>query len=121
VAENQFPMAVEAFRNAVNLERGSETLDALGEGCLLAGDYRAAQECFEEAFSKHRNAHALYGLGRLSERLGDPEKALGYFRDFISRTGQRLGLAELDNDFREAQTRAESLEKQLALDQEGRG
>jgi tetratricopeptide (TPR) repeat protein len=107
--EGEFGKAAEAFREAVNLDRGAETLDRLGQAYLLGGDLDAARECLEEATSKHGSAHAWYGLGRLHAQTGDHDKARESFGRFVDRTGQRLGIAELDRDYQDAQARLANL------------
>ncbi len=83
IRRNDFPSAVQALRNAVELgERGARI--ALGEAYLHSGLIVQAFETFVEAYCEgDRSGPCLFGLCRSSFLLGFDEDSAEYFKEIF--------------------------------------
>jgi hypothetical protein len=54
-----------------------------GQGQYLAGNYAGAAEVFEGGYKQYPYSAFLFNAGVCYQKLGDPERALGKFRDYV--------------------------------------
>jgi tetratricopeptide (TPR) repeat protein len=82
VDHGAYPEAVSALRQAEKVGGSSEALDIeLGTALLWSGNFAAAKELFEKVVSADpRSVWAQFGLAACLENLGDPERALAYYK-----------------------------------------
>lgn len=64
-------------------------LNNLGAALMLEGRYADALPLFEKAARNFNDSKVLYNLGWAWEKLGDRQKALGYYRSFVSMNESR--------------------------------
>jgi len=96
---------------AVAQTRGaSQKLEAIrqlmekGQGLYIAGNYQGAAELFEGGFQQYPYSAFLFNAGICYQKLNDPDRALGKFRDYLKidpgapdaeKVRQRIALLEV--------------------------
>lgn len=75
---------------AAQTRNASQKLEAIrqlmerGQGLYLAGNYQGAAEVFEGGFKQYPYSAFLFNAGVCYQKLGDSERALGKFREYVS-------------------------------------
>src|SRR5688500_2487333 len=54
-----------------------------GQGLYLAGNYQGAADVFEGGFKQYPYSAFLFNAGVCYQKLGDADRALGKFRDYV--------------------------------------
>ena len=54
-----------------------------GQGQYIAGNYAGAAELFEGGYKQYPYSAFLFNAGVCYQKLGDPDRALGKFRDYV--------------------------------------
>ncbi|HKY40524.1 MAG TPA: PEGA domain-containing protein [Polyangiaceae bacterium] len=75
--------AVAQTRSASQKLEAIRQLMEKGQGLYLAGDYQGAADVFEGGFKQYPYSAFLFNAGVCYQKLGDPDRALGKFRDYV--------------------------------------
>ncbi len=70
-------------RNASQKLEAIRQLMEKGQGLYIAGNYQAAAEVFEGGFKQYPYSAFLFNAGVCYQKLGDGDRALGKFRDYV--------------------------------------
>jgi len=90
-------------RNASQKLEAIRQLMEKGQGLYIAGNYQGAAEVFEGGFKQYPYSAFLFNAGVCYQKLGDADRALGKFRDYLKvdptapdseKVKQRIGLLE---------------------------
>ena len=91
-------------RNASQKLEAIRQLMEKGQGQYIAGNYQAAADVFEGGFKQYPYSAFLFNAGVCYQKLGDADRALGKFRDYLKvdptapdseKVKQRIGLLEM--------------------------
>ena len=70
-------------RNASQKLEAIRQLMEKGQGLYIAGNYQGAAEVFEGGFKQYPYSAFLFNAGVCYQKLGDADRALGKFRDYL--------------------------------------
>ncbi len=98
-----------AGMDAMAKPKTAKQLTSEGAKAFEKEDYDKALSLFNEAYEKEPSTSLLYNLGRVNETKGEFEKAMSYYRDYVT-------AADADEDARsDALNRIEQLEKIITI------
>lgn len=76
-------LATAQTRNASQKLEAIRQLMEKGQGLYLAGNYQGAADVFEGGFKQYPYSAFLFNAGVCYQKLGDADRALGKFRDYL--------------------------------------
>lgn len=77
------PIATAQTRNASQKLEAIRQLMEKGQGQYIAGNYQGAADVFEGGFKQYPYSAFLFNAGVCFQKLGDTDRALGKFRDYL--------------------------------------
>ncbi|HEX2874136.1 MAG TPA: PEGA domain-containing protein [Polyangiaceae bacterium] len=77
------PTATAQTRNASQKLEAIRQLMEKGQGQYIAGNYQGAADVFEGGFKQYPYSAFLFNAGVCYQKLGDADRALGKFRDYL--------------------------------------
>lgn len=83
---SQAPSSASAQSRSATASQKLEAIRQLmerGQGQYLAGNYQAAADLFENGFKEYPYSAFLFNAGVCYQKLGDSDRALGKFRDYV--------------------------------------